>query len=210
MNKILTVNNVTILRQGSIPGIASILTRGLYPYDTEYQMIQSISQEVINALSSKGYNCDITIKVDWNRRMRSNGGTAQYFRSSPSEIKLNARLHEKHNLEHLRQTFIHELCHIYAMHNRKHCIKPHGKEWQHLMTLCGVNPKRCHSMSTDGLSGVQRKWYVHCENKCKVYAVRIRQKKRIDNGEEIHHCKSCKGRMTVKEQFRGKGAKNVK
>lgn len=87
-----------------------------------------------------------TIKVELCDRFKSYGGYAYY---GEMRIKLNYWMLYKSD-EDLHQTYGHELAHLIAYllfgyrRHRWHQIRPHGREWQHVMKGLGLVPHRCH------------------------------------------------------------------
>jgi len=60
-------------------------------------------------------------------------------------LRFNAQMYRDHGDEFLRETVPHEVAHLLAhvLHGSR--IRPHGPEWQRLMTgLFKLPPKRCH------------------------------------------------------------------
>jgi SprT protein len=60
-------------------------------------------------------------------------------------LRFNAQMYSEHGEEFLRETVPHEVAHLlaHALHGSR--IRPHGAEWQRLMTgLFGLPAKRCH------------------------------------------------------------------
>jgi SprT protein len=60
-------------------------------------------------------------------------------------LRFNAQMYQDHAEDFLRQTVPHEVAHLLAHALYGSRIRPHGPEWQNLMTgLFGLPAKRCH------------------------------------------------------------------
>jgi len=84
------------------------------------------------------------VRVQWNSRLKSCAGRADYRLKL---ISLNPLLHG-HGQEEVRRTFLHELAHLLAQFRagRKR-IPPHGEQWQRACHDLGIgDEKRCHNL----------------------------------------------------------------
>lgn len=89
-----------------------------------------------------GHGFDCAIRVEWNARLKSCAGRAD-FRAKL--ISLNPRLHD-HPAE-IERTFLHELAHILAHLRNRRRISPHGDEWREACRDLGIaGEKRCHNL----------------------------------------------------------------
>ena len=84
------------------------------------------------------------IEVEWNPRLRTCAGRADYRRK---RISLNPLLHQ-HGVEEIERTFLHELAHLLAQfRSGRKCILPHGTEWRKACEDLGIaDEKRCHTL----------------------------------------------------------------
>lgn len=62
-------------------------------------------------------------------------------------IRFNPVLFIENEEYFLNEVVGHELCHYIARQEYGLAIKPHGKEWQHLMKTIGLEPKTTHTLS---------------------------------------------------------------
>lgn len=86
----------------------------------------------------------LTPSVEWNPRLRTAAGRADY---RANLISLNPRLHE-HGTGEIDRTLRHELAHLLA-HFRagRGRIDPHGPEWRQACRDLGLaDEKRCHTL----------------------------------------------------------------
>lgn len=84
------------------------------------------------------------LRVEWNERMRTAAGRADYRKNL---ISLNPRLRE-HGTAEIDRTLRHELAHLLA-HFRagRRRINPHGAEWRQACRDLGiVDEQRCHTL----------------------------------------------------------------
>ena len=63
-----------------------------------------------------------------------------------NELRFNAQLYQENQVHFLKQTVPHEVAHLLAQALYGDRIRPHGREWQGLMTgLFGLPAERCHT-----------------------------------------------------------------
>ena len=63
-----------------------------------------------------------------------------------NELRFNAQLYQENQAHFLKQTVPHEVAHLLAQALYGDRIRPHGREWQGLMTgLFGLPAERCHT-----------------------------------------------------------------
>ena len=84
------------------------------------------------------------VRVEWNPRLRTAAGRADYHRSL---ITLNPLLREHGDAE-IDRTLRHELAHLLAHARRgRRRIAPHGPEWRQACRDLGIgDEQRCHSL----------------------------------------------------------------
>jgi len=100
------------------------------------------------------------IRVEWNSRLKSCAGRADY---RDKLISLNPELHN--HPEEIDRTFRHELAHLLAQFRAgRRRILPHGKEWRVACVDLGIGAeKRCHSLPFPFIERVRRFLY-KCPN----------------------------------------------
>ncbi len=110
------------------------------------------------------------IRVEWNPRLKSCAGRADY---RSRLISLNPLL--IHHPAEIDRTFRHELAHILAQFRAGHRrILPHGIEWQQACRDLGVaDEKRCHNLPFPA-SERARPYLYKCQN-CKRDFPRVRR-----------------------------------
>jgi SprT protein len=84
------------------------------------------------------------IRVEWNRRMRSAAGRADWRHAL---VSLNPRLRD-HRASEVEQTLRHELAHLLAQARAgRRRIAPHGAEWRMACRDLGIDGEaRCHTL----------------------------------------------------------------
>ena len=103
--------------------------------------LEATARELLRSLGAK--RIATKLRVEWNSRLQTAAGRADYRRKL---ISLNPRLVE--HVEEIDRTLRHELAHILA-HFRagRRRISPHGREWQQACRDLGIaGEKRCHTL----------------------------------------------------------------
>lgn len=120
------------------------------------------------------------------------------------KININPELYVRNVEEFLAQIVPHEVAHlvVYILYPTKYVkvgrrwvrtVKPHGKEWKHIMTTFGVEPQRCHDFDVSEVKRKNtRKYQYKCN--CKIHYVGIGVHRKISKGV-CYYCKSCKGML---------------
>ncbi len=133
--------------------------------------LEETARELLRILGASKLAC--TIRVEWNSRLRTTAGRADYRRKL---ISLNPRLFE-HPLE-IDRTLRHELAHILAQFRAgRRRILPHGDEWRTACRDLGIaDEKRCHNLPFPA-SARARRYVYKCPN-CKCDFRRVRRIRR--------------------------------
>lgn len=139
------------------------------------------------------------IIVKWNRRYTNCMGKASYRGPFDMTVSLSVPLWPRATEEEHRQTIIHEACHIIARYKHQHLggkarISPHGWEWKQAMVRAGVEPKRCHNVSTEELKRKTKKFAHSCG--CTTHNVGTVRHNRIMRGQ-IYTCRRCGGKLSM-------------
>jgi predicted SprT family Zn-dependent metalloprotease len=133
-----------------------------------------LETEALQLLCSLGAKRIATeLRVEWNSRLQTAAGRADYRRKL---ISLNPRLVE--HPEEIDRTLRHELAHILAQFRTgRRRISPHGPEWQQACRDLGIaDEKRCHTLPFPAKRYVPRFIY-RCPN-CRRDFPRVRKLKR--------------------------------
>ncbi len=114
------------------------------------------------------------VRVEWNPRMRTAAGRADFHRGL---ISLNPRLRD-YGAEEIDRTLRHELAHLVA-HARagRRRISPHGPEWRRACRDLGIgDEQRCHTLPFPAQTRARRFLY-RCP-KCGLEIPRVRRIRR--------------------------------
>lgn len=110
-------------------------------------------------------------------------------------IKLNRTLLLENPEEFIRQVVPHELAHliVYQVFGK---VKPHGKEWQAVMTeLFGLPADTCHQFDVQNVRG--KTFAYRCG--CQTHMLSLRRHNKIQGGQMAYCCKGCKQILTFCE-----------
>jgi SprT protein len=103
--------------------------------------VETEARELLCSLGAK--QIAIKLRVEWNSRLQTAAGRADYGQKL---ISLHPRLIE--HPEEIDRTLRHELAHILAQFRaRRRRISPHGPEWRQACRDLGIaGEKRCHTL----------------------------------------------------------------
>ena len=138
-----------------------------------------------------------SVCVEWNARMRSTAGRADYPKNV---VALNPAI-RTHDEREIDRTLRHELAHLlaHARAGRKR-IAPHGPEWRRACAELGIpDEQRCHAMPLPTRT-LRRPFLYRCAN-CGITYARVRKIRRTVA------CLACcrehnRGRFDVKFKLR--------
>jgi SprT protein len=109
--------------------------------------------------------------------------------SGRATIRYNSALLLRHGKDFLERTVPHEVAHYLAFLHHGHGIRPHGPEWQQLVTALGGTPERCHAYDVADLGARKtRRFPYHCQ--CGDHQLSSIRHNRIVRGARYlcHHC----------------------
>lgn len=135
-------------------------------------LLQTTARQLLHSLGAERIASGL--RVEWNPRLRTAAGRADYRQKL---ISLNPRLIE--HPEEIDRTLRHELAHILAQfrENRRRRISPHGPEWRQACCDLGIEgEKRCHTLPFPARQYARRFIY-RCPN-CRRDFPRVRKLKR--------------------------------
>jgi len=118
------------------------------------------------------------------------GGKADYRNNY---VLVNQTLCAENFDNYVKQTIGHEVAHLiaYALHPTQR-IKPHGNEWQRVMSAFGLPADRCHQYDVSNAKARQTTQYTYSCN-CRVIMVGAIRHKKMQLGGKNYHCLECKG-----------------
>jgi SprT protein len=104
-------------------------------------------------------------------------------------IRYNPTLLLRYGEDFLKRTVPHEAAHFvaYACHGRG--IRPHGPEWQAIMSTFGADPERCHDYDVSGLEARRLRSFVyHC--RCGDHQLSSIRHNKVRRGAR-YYCRRC-------------------
>jgi SprT protein len=115
---------------------------GLEPKTGRDRGLESLAIDLLRAHGARRIASQL--RVEWNRRLKSCAGRADY---RSKLISLNPLLHA-HGDDEVRRTLLHELAHLLAQFRAgRRRIAPHGLEWRRACHDLGIgDEKRCHNL----------------------------------------------------------------
>ena len=133
--------------------------------------LQNRAADLLRAL--KAENLAAQLRVDWNDRMRTTVGRADFQRSL---ILLNPAL-QKFGPAEIDRTLRHELAHLLAYCRSRRRILPHGREWRKACCDLGIPGERAgHTLPLVGRA-LHRRFVYRCKS-CQQHFPRVRRIRR--------------------------------
>lgn len=154
--------------------------------DQSIQIKQQIERKVALCIKRANdyFNLELSLPViKLNQRGRS-AGTAYLQRH---EVRFNLYMYHQDPDEFLKKVVPHEVAHlvVFCLHGLN--VRPHGREWQNVMTdIYGLKPERTHNFTPKPPKQV---YLYHCD--CQQHELSIRRHNRIKKGGE-YICRLCR------------------
>jgi len=159
------------------PNLTSPSERPIHPRTRDYAL-ETQARELLRALGAGKLAREV--RVEWNSRMRSAAGRADYREKliSLNPALLNLDSVNGHSGSEVGRTLRHELAHLLAQWRvGRRRIAPHGMKWRQACRDLGIGDEaRCHSLPFATKSFSPRFVYV-CPN-CKEKFPRVRKIRR--------------------------------
>ncbi len=131
-------------------------------------------------------------------RLDLTGSTAGQAWPQKHLLRFNPTLLRENRDDFLRQTVAHEVAHLLAYELYGSGIRPHGRQWQSIMTaVFGLPALRCHNYDTS--RSTRKEWLYHCRCDGKVIPMSTVRHNRAQKGT-VYLCRCCKAPLT----FQGK------
>jgi SprT protein len=162
-------------------------------------VIKRIEDKVLNVLllAQNIYGQPFRLPTLEYRQMGRRAGTANY---SEWTLTLNPDyLRNGHLEDMIEQTLPHELAHFvsYTVYGPLHG-RGHGREWKSVMSRLGLQVKRCHNYSMEGVkTRTKAKISAKCPSCDKVFNITTYRANQIQQGINIFH--TAPGCRWVKE-----------
>lgn len=156
-------------------------------HSNEPSLIANLTETIENCYQKAEYffNQSFTRpKVELNLRGYS-AGTAT---PSLNLLRFNKTLLLQNQQHFLKHTVPHEVAHLVAYQLFGLNIRPHGKEWQHIMRMVYAIPaERCHQYAVKKKPTTYYHYYCDCDIQ---HRLTIRRHNAIKKGRQ-YICKSC-------------------
>lgn len=135
-------------------------------------MLEAQSRELLRSVNA--IKLVPIIRVEWNPRMRTAAGRADFHHQL---VSLNPRLREHGEME-VDRTLRHELAHLVAhLRAGRRRMLPHGLEWRQACADLGIgDEKRCHTLPFPAKTRARR--YLYRCPKCAAEFPRVRRVRR--------------------------------
>ncbi len=163
--------------------------------DTRFRHLKMQVQRKLSlclALAEQHFNRAFPMpNVDY--RLRGVKAGVAYLQQN--EIKLNRTLLLENDTAFINQVVPHELAHliVYQVFGR---VKPHGKEWQAVMTqLFGLPADTCHQFDVESVQGKTFVYWCGCQ----IHQLSIRRHNKIQREGVLYFCRKCHGRLFARE-----------
>ena len=155
------------------------------------------AQELVEKYIEKGnllFGKSISVpKIQWDLK-GTTAGQAVFSPWSGAFIRLNRDICLAQREAFMGHTVGHEVAHIVAKVVYGRYIRPHGHEWQRVMRLFGLEPRRCHSYDTSTARKRGGAYPYKCG--CQTHQLTITRHRRVMAGENNYTCRNCGCRLT--------------
>ena len=127
-------------------------------------------------------------------RLDLTGSTAGQAWPQKHLLRFNPILLQENRVDFLSQTVAHEVAHLLAYDLYGSQIRPHGRQWQLIMTdVFGLPAHRCHQYDTS--RSTRREWLYQCQCHGNVIPLSTIRHNRVQRGT-VYLCRRCKAPLT--------------
>lgn len=110
-------------------------------------------------------------------------------------VYLNLELLKRNKDFFEKDTIPHEVAHLFADKIATFAERPHGKTWKKIMkNVFGIEPKRCHSLNTEGVGKRVKKYKYIC--KCQKHEMSSVAHKKMQAKKATYRCRKCYSTLT--------------
>jgi len=114
-----------------------------------------------------------------------------------NEIRLNPILFEENVQEFIDDVIPHELAHLIT-YQRYGKVKPHGKEWQYLMsTVFHRQAKTTHHFDITSVAGKTFRYQCHCNH----HQLSIRRHNNVQRNKAVYYCRHCQSPLMFMNDY---------
>ncbi len=121
------------------------------------------------------------------------GQSAGVAHPGQNRLRFNPVLLAENPAPFLAEVVPHEIAHLlaYALHGR---VRPHGREWQRLMTeVFELPPRTRHPFD---VSSVAPKTFPY-RCRCQEHTLTLRRHNKVQRGQAQYQCRRCQGPLTL-------------
>lgn len=139
-------------------------------------------------LARTQFSSSIRVPTIGFRKAGKTGGSAHLQRN---HINFNPHFIDDNYDHYMTHVIPHEVAHIvcYQLFGR---VKPHGKEWQSMMTkVFNAEPHVTHSMTSE--RAVSRTFTYQCD--CGPVELSVRRHNKVERGQQEYQCRTCGARL---------------
>lgn len=159
----------------------------------ENSLKQKVEDRVLNLLvlvSDLGLTNIEIPEIRFDMKGRSAGNCTYWGYKKICILRFNPEFLKEYEENFLKYTVAHEVAHyvVFMLYDRTEA-RPHGREWQMVMRVFGIeNPRRCHNFCD--VPNSRSPWIYRC--KCQDHFFSTRRHNNVGKGMH-YHCTECDG-----------------
>ncbi len=148
------------------------------------------------AVAARHFGWKVLPALEVSFDLKGQAAGQMQLRGKQMRLRFNPALMAQNRDHFIRTAVGHELAHAVAalVYGRK--IKPHGREWQSIMVLFGLEPERCHDYDLSRVK-VRRLQRFRYRCACREHELTSIRHRRIQSGERSYICRACGQKLTL-------------
>lgn len=151
------------------------------------QIQSQINARVAQCIAQANQQLNLTLPLP-TVSFRQRGKIAGSARLQSWEVRFNPVLLAENPQAFLDEVVPHEVAHLVTFH-RFGKVRPHGNEWQAVMTeVFGIPARTTHSFDTRSVQGQMFRY--RCQ--CREHQLTVRRHNKIRRQQAIYHCRTCR------------------